>query len=284
MTKPSKAIAASLLVVFLGVAALKGQAIIVTEQPGMVLLNGNMTIQQAIVYQEEVSLLAKLLTWLFEGGCCLVKIMAGKDALKADTSFSTCAKMAMKDETGKMQYKRVKIDELKRHVNFIMIKNVSKAAWTFQVSDLTDAEIKGKHEKGLPEAGTVTVYKARKEDRATPLELMGVLEPGGEKVLLEPGIDYLFYPNFEGKKMGIKAFAKDFVRTVYLEDAKGQRYACNLMRKKDSGARITFGVTFNSWSAVLNNKGLEWDKGNPENDDMFFITQPEIKVPPKLPN
>lgn len=188
------------------------------------------------------------------------------------------------DRNAKPRYIKVKIPELKRHVNFVVLKNMSKSVWTFQVANLTKAEIAAKNEKGLPESGTVSVYKGRKDDKEIPLELMGVLEPGGEKVELEPGVDYFIYPNIAGKVGGIKAFAEDFNRTVYLADSRNQKYACNLMRKKESGAKVSFGVTFNSWPAVQANKGLELDLKNPQFDDMFFIMKDTIATPPRLPN
>jgi len=182
------------------------------------------------------------------------------------------------------QYRKIKIPELKRHVNFIVIKNMSKGAWTFQVASLSRDEIAAKDEKNLPESGTVTVFKTHPDSQEYPLEQVAVCKAGGAKVALEPGIDYFFYPNLEGKVGSLKAFADDFQRTIYLEDARGGKYACNLARGKESKARVTFGVTRNSWPAVQKNMGLEMDLGNPTYDDMFFITKDVIESRPQKAN
>jgi hypothetical protein len=179
-------------------------------------------------------------------------------------------------DDAKPTYKKVKIPILKRHTNFIVIKNMSRGKWTFQVANLSKAEIAQKGEKNLPESGTVTIFKGRPDVTSMPLEVVAICDPGGEKVTLESGLDYLFYPNLSGKIGGIKAFADNFNRTVYLEDATGKKYACNMMRNKDSKARVTFGVITHSWPAVQANKGLELDLKNPDYDDMFFIMKDTI--------
>ena len=256
MRRPRKILVSIMIAAVLGGTALKATSLI------------DFVIESYII-SKLVDAVAGGFAWIAEKSYDKYKEYFGKEALADDA---------------KPRFKRVRIPALKRHVNFIVIKNMSKGQWTFQVANLSKAEIKEKGEKNLPESGTVTVYKGRPDDKSVPVEVVAVCDPGGEKVSLEPGVDYFFYPNLSGKIGGIKAFADDFVRTVYLEDANGRKYACNFMRKKDSNAKVSFGVTTHSWPAVQANKGLEMDLKNPVYDDMFFIMQDTIAMPPRLPN
>jgi hypothetical protein len=183
---------------------------------------------------------------------------------------------------------KVNLPKLKRHVNFIVIKNKTQSPWTFQVADLSKEEIAGKNEKNLPEVGTVAVFKINMDakgnpDKQAPIGFVAILDAGGDKLPLEPGVDYIFYPNIEGKVGGVKWFAKDFNRTVYLEDSNQKKYAFNLNRPAKSGAKTTFGVTFNSYSAVMADRAVEWNN-DPKFDDMYFITKDKVTTQPKLPN
>lgn len=167
-------------------------------------------------------------------------------------------------------YYRIKIPALKRNVNFVMIKNASRADWTFQVA------VKAQNEDGRPESGTVSVYRQFSPGDTKDLELVAMLDQGNS-VTLKPGLDYIFYPNLAGKVLGSKRFADDFVRTVYLRDANGRAYACNLCRKKDEGAKATFGIAGQSMNVLYASKGLALgsDK-DPSLADMIFITKDQI--------
>ena len=63
-------------------------------------------------------------------------------------------------------YKKIKMPKLVRHENFIAIKNMTQAQWTFQVAGLSKSEQEAKRKNegsklaNLDETGTVTVTSA----------------------------------------------------------------------------------------------------------------------------
>lgn len=189
---------------------------------------------------------------------------------------------------------KVKAPELKKGINFIAIQNTSKANWSFQVAPLdSDAKLDKDHrnDQGLPKSSEVMVLKVNRDakgevDKQAPIVVLGVVGPDGKsesKVALEPGEVYLLYPVIDGKFLGSKRWATDFNRVVNLEDASGKKLAFNLVRKAESKALITFGVTANSNKALYESKGVEWSMDE-ELKNIYLITQDSLKVAPERPN
>jgi hypothetical protein len=262
----------------------KVKKILVATTLGLILGTGSLFAAKSLVdWVVESYVIGQIVDFCFQGACWVAAKVWDQEWVRTDDSFKNVAA-----DSSLPGYKRVKMPKLVRHENFIVLKNVSQGQWTFQVAKLSKEESGRKNEgsklANLAESGTVTVFRPHlKGKRIDYMECVGVLAAGGDKLALEPGLDYVVFPNYAKKYRGL-ANEDNFYRTVYLEDAKGSRYACNLTRLKADAGKIKFGVTANSMGAVMNNKGLEMDPNNPVYDDMFFITQASITTPPNKPN
>ncbi|GEM_PF-3703132 len=179
---------------------------------------------------------------------------------------------ALKDKA-REGYLKIKLPELKRHTNFIMVRNASTGDYRLALAD------RDKNEKGREESGTLAVYRST-GDKNFPLEEMAVLKPGGKAVFLMKGTDYILYPKFEGKILGYKGMAKPFVRTLELDDLNGGVVAFNLVRETSSGAKVSFGYTFNSWPRDPAKAPVLLD---PQYDDIVVIPHARIQNPPAKP-